>query len=317
MKAASVLQRRAFGAIRILFGLVCFINVLLEINPAYSARFLSSFNADWVSGQPLWVVRYGHWIAGLVQAAGALHVAWATIALNGILAVALITGIGFPVMGWVGAIYNLWLWSTVGGFGGPYIQGSTDAGTAIIYALCFMMVTWTRSWEGLSLGKTKPGYLSDFKINTGRVFFGLLWAFGAYWKWQPYFLNQNITLLKEAIPGEPYWISGYISFFIGLIQFTGPVIFGVFTAIVESLLAISLILGKGLRAMIPVGIVYSLIVWTTVEGWGGPYLPGATANKGDVLGTANIYVIVFLFLAVWVYLFPRKNKGNYLKTLDI
>jgi len=56
-----------------------------------------------------------------------------------------------------------------------------------------------------------------------------------------------------------------------------------------------------------VGFAYSFGVWTTAEGWGAPYLPGSTANKGDVLGTTNIYMIAFLFLAAWVYLAPSKS----------
>lgn len=310
MKIDAVLQRRAFGAVRILFGLIWLINTLLEINPAYASHFLAAFNVDWAAGQPAWLAQYGHWMAGLVQSVGAVHVAWATVALNGLLAATLLTGIGFPFMSWVGFIYNLWLWSTVGGLGGPYVQGSTDAGTAIIYALCFLFVIWTRSWEGLSLNRAKPVPLSKIQINAGRILFGLLWAFDAFWKWQPYFLIHNVTLIKVALPGEPYWITAYISFFIAAIQLTGPVIFGISAAITESLIAISLLFGIGLRWMVPIGIIYSLNVWTTVEGWGGPYLPGITACRGDVLGTTNIYVIAFLFLAVWIYLSPRSSRTS-------
>jgi len=37
----------------------------------------------------------------------------------------------------VGALLSLMIWSTAEGFGGPYRAGSTDIGTAIIYALVF------------------------------------------------------------------------------------------------------------------------------------------------------------------------------------
>ncbi|MHB1268796.1 MAG: hypothetical protein ACYCY2_14540, partial [Acidithiobacillus ferriphilus] len=110
-------RKQAFGAVRILFGLIWLINTWLQLNPAYSTHFLGTFDADWVSGQPAWIASYGHWMAQQVQQLGAQHVAYATIALDAILAISLITGIGLPLLAWVGVIYNLWLWSTIGGFG--------------------------------------------------------------------------------------------------------------------------------------------------------------------------------------------------------
>ena len=46
----------------------------------------------------------------------------------------------------------------------------------------------------------------------------------------------------------------------------------------------------------PLGAFYSLVLWSTAEGMGGPYGAGFTGNKGDVLGTANVYAVVFLLL---------------------
>ena len=142
-------------------------------------------------------------------------------------------------------------------------------------------------------------------MHTARILFGLLWAFDAFWKWQPYFLDNAVTYLQQALPGEPAWIAAYISFVIAVINLVGPVLFGYVAAIMESVIAFFLLIGRGLRWIIPVGIAYSFGVWTTAEGWGAPYLSGSTANKGDVLGTTNIYIIAFLFLAAWVYFTPR------------
>ncbi|MGE4531570.1 MAG: hypothetical protein AB7C98_09640 [Acidithiobacillus sp.] len=301
-------RRQAFGSIRILFGVIWLINTWLQFNPAYASHFLGTFSADWVSGQPAWIAAYGHWMANLVQAIGPHLVADATVVLDAILAVSLITGLGLPFLAGVGVIYNLWLWSTVGGFGGPYTQGATDPGTAIIYALCFLYVIWTRSWEGLSLRRAPHKPLYAPAMHTARVLFGLLWAFDAFWKWQPYFLNNAVTYLQQALPGEPAWIAAYITFFIVVIKAVGPLVFGYFAAIMESIIAFFLLIGRGLRWIIPVGIAYSFGVWTTAEGWGAPYLPGSTANKGDVLGTTNIYIIAFLFLAAWVYFTPTAQR---------
>ena len=37
-----------------------------------------------------------------------------------------------------GAIYTMLIWSVGEGFGGPYMAGSTDVGTGIVYALLFV-----------------------------------------------------------------------------------------------------------------------------------------------------------------------------------
>jgi hypothetical protein len=38
----------------------------------------------------------------------------------------------------VGAVYTLLIWAVGEGFGGPYMPGSTDVGTGIVYALLFI-----------------------------------------------------------------------------------------------------------------------------------------------------------------------------------
>lgn len=300
-------QGHGFAAVRILFGCIWLINTALQLNPVYRAHFLSTFDADWVSGQPAWIIAYGHWMASLVGAIGPHLVAWVTIVLDAFLAVSLITGLGLPFLAYVGVFYNLWLWSTVGGFGGPYTQGATDPGTAIIYALVFAFVIASRAWNHWSLAGVPFRPVAPAAMHTARILFGLLWAFDAFWKWQPFFLHNALSYLQQALPGEPAWIAAYITFFITMISAVGPFVFGVFAAVMESIIAFFLLIGVGLRWIIPVGFAYSFGVWTTAEGWGAPYLPGSTANKGDVLGTTNIYMIAFLFLAAWVYLAPSKS----------
>lgn len=298
-------QKHVFGMARIIFGLACVINIAFHVSPAWIGQFPHHFNADWVAGQPAWLAQYGHWMANLVAAIGAHAVAVATVVLEGLLAASLLTGLALPAMAWVGVVYNLWLWSTIGGLGGPYTAGATDPGTAIVYALCFLLVILSRSWEGLSLARGVPRAASPRAMRLGQILFGLLWAFDAYWKWQPYFITHSITYLQQALPGEPAWIAAYITLFIAILKWVGPVIFGVGAAIIETVIAAALLANRAVRWIIPIGIAYSLGVWTTAEGWGAPYGPGFTANKGDVLGTTNIYAIAFLFLAGWIYFRPR------------
>lgn len=170
----------AYGWIRFLFGIVWTINTFLQANHAYTVHFQSSFSADWVKGQPHWIRVYGHWAAHIVGVIGPITVAHVTVGLDGLLALSLLSGIGLPVMGWVGIIYNLGLWSTVGGFGGPYVRGSTDPGTAIVYALCFFFVVGTRSWQSFSLKRFPQNKINEMSISVGQTIFGLLWAFDAF-----------------------------------------------------------------------------------------------------------------------------------------
>lgn len=294
-------QKDHFGAIRILFGLVWLANTILQSNPAYAEHFHRMMGADMVTGQPIWVARYGLLMESLVSAVGFHPIAWATVGLDGLLAIALLTGLGLPVLAWVGVIYNLWLWSTIGGFGGPYTKGATDPGTAIIYALCFLFVAWSRCWQGLSLSQGDQKEIRARDMETGRILFGMVWLTDAYFKWHPYFLFHILAYLHGALAGQPLWIKDYIGIFSRIIALVGPLHFAIFSALVETAIGVSLVLNIGVAWSIPLGIVWCMGIWTTAEGWGGPYGAGFTANKGDVLGTSNIYLIAFLFLAVWNY----------------
>jgi nitrite reductase (NO-forming) len=45
-------------------------------------------------------------------------------------------------------VFSLLIWSTAEGFGGPYTAGSSDIGTAIIYALVFAALLCFSYYEG-------------------------------------------------------------------------------------------------------------------------------------------------------------------------
>jgi uncharacterized membrane protein YphA (DoxX/SURF4 family) len=292
-------RQDAFGFLRILFGFIWLLNTWFQSNSAYiNHLFLESFN-DGITGQPQWLAHYTQAVINAIQVLGAPRVAVATVVIDALLAFSLLTGIRVRFFAWVGVAYNLFMWSTVGGMGGPYTQGATDPGTAIVYALAFVFVLLTRSGARLSLAPEKGSVASSHGPYTlGRLLFGLLWAFDAFWKWHPYFLQHAVSYLVQSQEGQPAWIMAYIQFFINLINAVGPLAFGFFAAIVETLIAASLLFNKGLSFMLPIGTLYSFGLWTTAEGWGGPYGPGFTGNKGDILGTIIIYCFIFLFLMV-------------------
>ena len=287
----------AVGLARLLFGAICLVNALLHLDPAYPAKFLASLAADWAPGQPAWLVAWGHVTAAGVQALGVGSVVNTMVVIEFVLALSLLTGAWLHRLAWVGIVYNLWLWSTVGGLGGPYTPGATDPGTAIVYVLAFALVLLTHAWRSLSLVRHGPMQApAHWKLRLSEIAFGLLWAFDAYWKWQPDFLLHGVDNLTASQAGQPGWIVAYIGFFIRMIQIVGPLAFGIAIAAAESVIALALLFDVLLDWVLPLGAIYSFVLWTTAEGWGGPYAAGVTGNKGDVLGTATLYVLVFLFL---------------------
>ena len=309
--ARTIRRQEVFAFLRILFGLIWVLNTWFQADSAYiNHLFLQSFNAG-IKGQPEWLAHYTQGVLYIIQTLGASRVAVATVVIDALLAISLLAGIWVPFFAGVGIIYNLFMWSTVGGLGGPYTQGATDPGTAVVYALAFFFVLITRSWTRLSLQPfidAKP--LHERLYGAGRILFGLLWAFDAFWKWHPYFLEHAASYLVQAQHGQPAWIVSYIQFFINIIHIVGPVVFGLFAAGIESLIALSLLFKKGLDFMLPIGLIYSFGLWTTAEGWGGPYGPGFTGNRGDIWGTAIIYCFIFLYLMVMYPPFGRRKTEN-------
>ncbi|HEY1651721.1 MAG TPA: hypothetical protein VGG09_07540 [Acidimicrobiales bacterium] len=121
-----------------------------------------------------------------------------------------------------------------------------------------------------------------------RIVFGLMWAVDAAFKWSPAFVDHLGGYLSTA--GQPAWVAHYIS---GWARVVGhdPRLFAYGLAVAESLLALALITGCATKIACGAGTVLSLIIWSTAEGFGGPYGPGST----DV-GTSAAYVLVFILL---------------------
>lgn len=123
-----------------------------------------------------------------------------------------------------------------------------------------------------------------------RIAFGLMWGIDAAFKWQAAFRNGFLDLIKSAADGQPGWLHGWFSFWINLTAHN-PHAFAVFVAIIESLIAIALIFGIARRVTYLSAAVFSLLVWSVAEGFGGPYSKASTD-----IGTGIIYAVVFLSL---------------------
>jgi len=142
----------------------------------------------------------------------------------------------------------------------------------------------------------EPGPLAQWRLNgigLLRILFGIVWGVDAWFKWQPDFVNNFTTYLSGAQAGQPWPIHHWIVFWTNTVG-VDPTVFAYATAVGETAIAIALIVGAFTNLTSVVGVLLSLIIWSTAEGFGGPYHPGSTD-----IGAAIIYPLVFagLFLS--------------------
>ncbi len=123
-----------------------------------------------------------------------------------------------------------------------------------------------------------------------RVMFGVIWAIDAVLKWLPGYRHSYVGALNASAQGQPLFLHGWFHFWITL-QSSAPSLFATLTGLMETGLALVLLLGIGRRAGYAVGAVYALLVWAVGEGFGGPYTSGATD-----IGAGIIYTTTFLAL---------------------
>ncbi|HZC06959.1 MAG TPA: DoxX family protein [Ktedonobacterales bacterium] len=127
-----------------------------------------------------------------------------------------------------------------------------------------------------------------------RILFGLVWLIDAWFKWQPDFVNKFSDYLNGSLDGQPGWVQAWIHFWINVVN-VDPHVFAHLVAIGETAIGVALILGVFMNLTNLAGVLLSLVIWTTAEGFGGPYQAGSTD-----IGAAVIYVLVFvgLFLSM-------------------
>ncbi len=124
-----------------------------------------------------------------------------------------------------------------------------------------------------------------------RIAFGAIWGIDAYFKWQPDFFANFTSYLSGNLDSQPPLVRSWINLWIHVIG-VNPQFFAFLVAISETAIALALIFGIASRITTWSGIAMSLVIWSTAEGFGGPYNAGSTD-----IGAAIIYVLVFL--ALW------------------
>ncbi len=127
-------------------------------------------------------------------------------------------------------------------------------------------------------------------IGIMRILFGVIWAIDAQFKWRPDFIVNFVNYLSAGQTGQPFLVKAWISLWVDLVK-VDPTVFAYLAASAETALAIALILGIFSNLAYIGGGLLSLIIWSTAEGLGGPYVAGSTD-----IGAAIIYALVFALL---------------------
>jgi nitrite reductase (NO-forming) len=120
----------------------------------------------------------------------------------------------------------------------------------------------------------------------------MVWLVDASLKWLPGFRSSFVSTIQEAADGQPAWLHGWFTFWFNL---TAPraALFAHMVAVIETGIALALILGFARKVTYLFAIPFTLMIWATAEGFGGPYASGSSD-----IGTAIIYAVVFLALIV-------------------
>lgn len=124
-----------------------------------------------------------------------------------------------------------------------------------------------------------------------RIAFGLIWLADVYFKWQPSFLNGLLGIMHDGAMGQPSWLMPWFTFNRAIIA-VQPTLWAYGIAVVETGLALALLLGFARKVTYIGGAVWSILIWATAEGLGRTR-PGEIATD---IGTAIIYSVVFLAL---------------------
>ncbi len=125
-----------------------------------------------------------------------------------------------------------------------------------------------------------------------RIVFGAVWLIDASFKWNPVFINNLTDYLAEGAQNQAALVQAWIHLWVQGVSID-PHFFAIVVALAETAIAIGLLFGLFTEIAIAGGIAMTLVIWSTAEGFGGPYAPGSTD-----IGAAIIYAL--LFVALWL-----------------
>jgi uncharacterized membrane protein YphA (DoxX/SURF4 family) len=123
-----------------------------------------------------------------------------------------------------------------------------------------------------------------------RITFGVIWLIDAVLKWLPGFRSSYMSNIMGAGMGQPGWLQWWFHLWANM-QHPAPTFWAVVVAVLETLVALAVILGFARKVSYIAAAVFCVVIWGVAEGFGGPYGSGASD-----IGTAIIYALVFVCL---------------------
>lgn len=128
-------QSKAIAFLRIAFGIVWAIDAQFKWRPAFANNFTSYIQGA-IDGQPAIIQTWLNFWVKLVNVDPLLFARIVALAETAV-AIGLIFGIFSNLTNAGGALLAFVIWAVPEGLGGPYVAGSTDVGTGIIYVFVF------------------------------------------------------------------------------------------------------------------------------------------------------------------------------------
>lgn len=153
--------------------------------------------------------------------------------------------------------------------------------------------------------KTASGARAALAGAALRVAFGVIWAVNAAFVWTPQFHTHYLGYLHNAADGQPAWSAFWFDFWIDLVT-PHVTLFVWLTRLAVTALALALLFGFARRTVYVLGALFSLLIWSTAEAFGGPYAVGATN-----MGVGITYVLIFAVLIA-----INHRSGTSLYSLD-
>jgi len=155
---------RRVEILRLIFGLVWAIDAYLKWQPSFIDDYAKNVA---VSGQPGWLRPWFHFWRHLVNQDPHL-LAYATAAIETLIAAGLILGFPRRAIYIGGILWSIGIWTIPEGFGGSFLSGATDIGTAIMYVLVFT-VLYSLETLPAATGGWSLDHLIERKLRWWRI----------------------------------------------------------------------------------------------------------------------------------------------------
>jgi nitrite reductase (NO-forming) len=127
-----------------------------------------------------------------------------------------------------------------------------------------------------------------------RILFGVAWLANAALKWFPAFGAGFLGLLTDVAQGQPAFLKPWFSFVTAVASDGRASVLATGSAVLETYLAVALLVGFARKPTYLLGAAYTALIWATAEGFGGPYVPGASTD----VGAAIVYTLLFAVFLV-------------------